>query len=116
MNKHNFFELRGYNKVGLNTFPNMIPYFTGHHSQELVSDNQIKLIFFDDWPLIWKKYSEKGFITSFMEEMARAGLFHYFLNGFVRQPTDYNTRLFHQYIFEDMYNSYCYLDKTETEV
>ena len=111
-----FFELRGYNKVGQNTFPNMIPFLTGHHSRELVSDERLNRINFDDWPIIWKKYSEKGFLTAFLEEMSWCGLFHFNLKGFKAQPTDYQLRPFHMKIMDQKYNYYCYLDKTETEV
>ena len=116
LNKHKFFELRGYNKVGSNTYPNMIPFFTGHHSSELVSDDKLNTIYFDDWPLIWKKYSEKGFITTFLEEMSYCGLFDNNLKGFKAQPTDYQLRPFHMEIRNQKYNYYCYFDKTETQV
>ena len=116
LNKHKFFELRGYNKVGHNTYPNMVPFLTGHFSKELVADDKLHEIFFDEWPLIWKKYSEKGFVTTFLEEMSWCGLFHYNLKGFKNQSTDYQLRPFHNQIQKQKYSYYCYLDRTETEV
>ena len=116
LNKYKFYELRGYNKVGANTFPNMIPFLTGHHSPELVPDKELKNIWFDDWPIIWKKYSEKGFVTAFLEEMSWCGLFHFNLWGFEKKPVDYQVRPWHMEIMNKKYNYYCYLDKTEMEV
>ena len=114
--QNNFYELRGYNKVGQNTFPNMIPYLTGYKPEELVSIDKLREIFFDDWPLIWKKYSEKGFITTFLEEMPLYGLFHYELKGFKNEPTNYFLRPFHREIYNEKYNRFCYVEKTELEV
>ena len=114
--RNGFFDLEGYNKVGANTFPNMIPFLTGRNSRDMVSDKRLKHIYFDDWPIVWKKYSKKGFVTAFLEEMSWCGLFHFNLWGFKKKPTDYQTRPFHMEILEDKYHYYCYLDKTEMEV
>ena len=117
LNKQKFFELRGYNKVGANTYPNMIPFFTGQHSSEIGRNKNLSKIHYDEWPIIWRKYSQKGFITSFLEEMSWCGLFHFFFRlGFLKKPTDYQTRPYHMEIRPEKYNHYCYLDKTETEV
>jgi hypothetical protein len=116
LNKQKFFELRGYNKVGANTFPNMIPFLTGHNANEFVSDEELKNIYFDDWPIVWKEYSKRGFVTAFMEDAPMFGLFHNFLLGFKSKPTDYQTRPFHMEILPEIENKICYLDKLETEV
>ncbi|XP_054164693.1 uncharacterized protein LOC128962340 [Oppia nitens] len=112
---HKFYELYGYNKVGTNTFPNMIPFLTGHRPDDLVSDDKLRSIYFDDWPLIWKDYRNHGFLTAFLEEMSWCGLFHFNLNGFLHKPTDYQTRPFHMEIMDEKYNYYCYNDMTETQ-
>ena len=116
LKEHHFYELRGYTKVGTNTFPNMIPFLTGQHYTELTTDQKLKYIYFDDWPIIWRNYSSKGFVTAFLEEMSTFGLFHFNLKGFRGQTTDYMLRPFHRKIKEQKYDDYCYLDKTETEV
>ena len=117
MKKYNFHELRGYTKVGQNTFPNMIPFLTGHHWQELEPNpNVLQNMYFDDWPIIWKDYSRKGFVTLFVEEMSNYGLFHFNRKGFTVKPTDYQSRPFHMLIRKDKHNKYCYKWKTETEV
>ena len=52
LKEHHFYELQGYNKVGANTFPNMILFLTGHNSQKFVSDDRLTSIFFDEWLII----------------------------------------------------------------
>ncbi|XP_054164704.1 uncharacterized protein LOC128962351 [Oppia nitens] len=112
---HEFYELYGYNKVGSNTFPNMIPFLTGHRPDELVHHRKLGSIYFDDWPLIWKDYRNHGFLTAYLEEMSWCGLFYFNLNGFLHKPTDYQTRPYHLEIIKEKYNYYCYNDKTETQ-
>jgi len=114
--KHHFYELRGYNKVGLNTWPNFVPLLTGFFDTELVSYVNRSKIFFDDWPIIWKKFASKGFRTIFTEEMAGYGLFTWQKKGFRFKPTDYYLRPFTTNIQSKKYLEYCYNGKLETEV
>jgi hypothetical protein len=113
---HNFFELKGYNSVGANTWPNMIPFFTGFFPQELVKEEMRGKIFFDNWPIIWKKFGAKGFRTLFTEEMAPYGLFTYEKKGFRYRPADYYLRPFTRSIQPHKYSKYCYNGKLESEV
>ena len=59
-------ELKAYNRVGLNTFPNMIPLLTGHYVDDFGDDRFRSHI--DDLPLIWKRYSRRGYRTLFVED------------------------------------------------
>jgi hypothetical protein len=79
---HKFYELKGYNKVGANTWPNMIQFLTGLFANELVPGIKRGKSFFDNWPLIWKKFRNKEFCTLFIEEMAKHGLFNWEKKGF----------------------------------
>ena len=110
-----FIELKGYTKVGSNTFPNMVPLLTGYHSDEL-RDKYPDNVPYDEWPIIWYNYSKKGFVTAFVEETPINGLFSYYGKGFRNRPTDYETRPFHMEIRSDKYNEFCYKDRTETQV
>ena len=114
--QHDFYELRGYNKVGQNTFPNMIPFLLGRHENEMVKPGQLMKTKFGEWPIIWKNYSSKGFMTTFVEEMGSKGLFQFKGQGFKKKPTDYETRPFHMEIRSQKYNRFCYRDRSETEV
>ena len=116
LTEQKFIELKGYTKLGLNTFPNMVPFLTGYHSDELIKGKDLMKISFEEWPIIWKNYSKKGFVTAFVEEMSRFGLFQFKRKGFRSKPTDYATRPFHMVIENDKYNQFCYKDKTETQV
>jgi hypothetical protein len=114
--KHNFYQLRGYNKVGLNTWPNFVPLLTGFFDTELVTYANRSKIFFDNWPIIWKEFAHKGFRTIFTEEMAEFGLFTWQKKGFKYRPTDYYLRPFTRSIKSQKYLNFCYNGKMETEV
>ena len=116
LRKNNFSELLGYNKLGQNTFPNMVPFLTGYHAKELQAGMDLMKVNFEEWPIIWKNYSKEGFVTVFVEEMASYGLFRYHGRGFSKKPTDYSTRPFHMEIHNQRNNKFCYKDKTETQV
>lgn len=82
-------ELLGYNKVGDNTFPNLIPVLTGYSEEELSQQCWKNEGHFDNCSFIWNDYKDKGFITSFGEDSAWMGIFNYVRKGFMKQPTDY---------------------------
>lgn len=88
-------EMLGYNKVGDNTFPNLIPVFSG------LSDSELEHICwpnsdtaFDECPFIWKNFKEYGFVTGFGEDASKIGLFNYLRIGFRKQPTDFYFQAF----------------------
>lgn len=83
-------ELLGYNKVGDNTFPNLIPVLTGLNESELkVNCWPNRTSRFDSCPFIWKKFEGKGYETAFGEDASWMGIFNYERRGFKRQPTRY---------------------------
>ncbi|KAL7635805.1 UNVERIFIED_CONTAM: hypothetical protein RMT77_013622 [Armadillidium vulgare] len=94
-------EYKGYNKIGLNTFPNTIALLTGNLWDEdfaqkcykTFEDNATKLQFpFDNCPFIWKDFKRFGYITALMEDRQDMATFHYNKVGFKMQPTDYYLR------------------------
>ena len=86
--KFDYIDLKGFNKVQDNTFPNNIVLLTGHLKEEI---EWTKPMFFDRVDLIWKDYSKKGFVTAFAEDCTSLALFHTYgiKRGFQKQPTDY---------------------------
>lgn len=88
-------EMYGYNKVGDNTYPNLIPLLTGLSEDELNGACQSSTnasIHFDNCHFIWDDYRAKGYGNLFAEDSAMLSLFNYFKNGFEKQPTDYYFR------------------------
>lgn len=87
-------DIVGYNKIGDNTFPNVMTILTGLSYYELVNHTCMpnrghKL---DDCPFIWKNYSQKGYVTFHLEDLAWVGTFRFTRTGFVQEPTDiYNS-------------------------
>ncbi|XP_029343943.1 uncharacterized protein LOC103308741 isoform X1 [Acyrthosiphon pisum] len=86
-------EMKGYNKVEDNTFPNVVPALTGMSIEELKincwpeNDN-----FFDKCHFVWDDYKNANFSTIFAEDSTIIGTFNYFKSGFFKQPTDHYLR------------------------
>ncbi|KAH8334452.1 hypothetical protein KR059_010403 [Drosophila kikkawai] len=82
-------EFWGYNKVGVNAYPNLIPMLTGlseAESQEYWSRKRE----LDDLPFIWKDYKAAGYNTSLGEDSAPYSMFYAGKPGFARKTTDHN--------------------------
>ena len=87
-------ELTGYNKVGDNTFVNIVPLLTGE-TPEALGFPETRLLMqkpMDHMPLIWKNFSRLGYLTAFIEDAPYISTFNYVKRGFTQQPTDYYLR------------------------
>lgn len=85
----NAFELFGYNKIGDNTYPNLIAILTGLEIGELTSTCLSREeATFDGCHFIWDFYKDRGYNTVFAEDWNMAGLFNFNRPGFLTQPTD----------------------------
>ncbi|XP_041981377.1 uncharacterized protein LOC121734794 [Aricia agestis] len=88
-------ELFGYNKVGDNTFPNLIPMLLGISEKELKTTcTPRKKSTFDNCPFVWEQYRETGYYTAFGEDTSWLGTFNYVKPGFLSGPTDYYIHTF----------------------
>ncbi|XP_002132842.3 uncharacterized protein [Drosophila pseudoobscura] len=67
-NEMSYVEFWGYNKVGLNTFPNLIAMLTGESAEENVKYWK-KTQRMDNCPLIWKDFKRAGYNTSFAQKL-----------------------------------------------
>ncbi|XP_046470558.1 uncharacterized protein [Neodiprion pinetum] len=86
-------EMMGYNKVGDNTFPNLVPVLTGLSEEELtIACWTTKKKPFDDCPFIWSNFSAAGYRTVLGEDACSMTVFNYLKSGFRNQPTDYYLR------------------------
>ncbi|KAG0432972.1 hypothetical protein HPB47_020348 [Ixodes persulcatus] len=78
------FELVAYNKIGENTFPNLMALLSGLSEEEVASMTKNRT--FDHVPFLWTTFKRKGYQTVFMEEMPEWPLFiHPAKKGFRRQ-------------------------------
>ncbi|XP_066157418.1 uncharacterized protein [Euwallacea fornicatus] len=83
-------ELLGYNKVGDNTFPNLVPVLSGFFEEELkVTCWPNSKTHFDDCPFIWKEFHQYDYVTAIGEDCSPIGTFNYLKHGFKKQPGDY---------------------------
>ncbi|XP_034670041.1 uncharacterized protein LOC117902630 [Drosophila subobscura] len=90
-----WFELQGYNKVGDNTFPNLLAVLAGHSPNTLSKKcNVSKIGCLDRVPFIWKRFKRSNYTTAFAEDCKGINTFNYLLPGFQVQPVDYYLRPF----------------------
>lgn len=89
-------DLQGMNKVDDNTYPNIVALLMGLSLQEVEShdcqDEGNPLARLDICPLIWRNFSNEGYVTAYGEDSPNVGSFHHNLPGFVEEPTDYYNR------------------------
>ncbi|OQR72076.1 hypothetical protein BIW11_10599 [Tropilaelaps mercedesae] len=86
--------LRSHHKVGDNTFPNIITILSGDRRVHPADTPDMKQDYFDDWPLIWKRFSKEGYETLYAEDFPQFSTFNYLANGFSRPPTHHYLRPF----------------------
>ena len=88
--ENNIFYER-YNKIGENTYPNIVPTFTGlildspeeyNNSYEMGYFRNIDSTFHDNLPFIWHEYEKIGYLSTFNEEKTKIGMFKLKRNGF----------------------------------
>lgn len=88
-------DMLGYNKVGYNTLPNLVPMLTGLKDREMHKlCNPSYKSTFDNCPFIWKRYKQAGYYTAYVEDCTNYATFNYLKRGFAGTPTDYYTRTF----------------------
>ena len=118
--ENDFVDMRGYTKIGRNTFPNAMAFLGGMYADSkkwpcwLPEKNPM-----DGCPIIWKDFEKSNYVTAFMEDAPGMAIFNYFKIGFVQQPTDYYSRTMAISYGNPYYGgSYgkCISGKTETEV
>lgn len=91
----NAIEFSSFLKVGENTLPNLVPIFTGLRGRQEESNkmkaelNKDKNGYYDHYPMIWKQFQHKGYVTSYIEDYSHIGTFHYSGNGFKKKPVNF---------------------------
>ncbi|KAK0407693.1 hypothetical protein QR680_003536 [Steinernema hermaphroditum] len=97
MKKMGFVDFNGHVKVADNTYPNWVAILTGKQGTKMPDfPNELPddlNMFYDDFPMIWNKFSEQGYATFFGEDRPDMGTFNYQgCCGFKFQPTDHYFR------------------------
>ncbi|XP_040154412.1 uncharacterized protein LOC120895280 isoform X1 [Anopheles arabiensis] len=88
-----WFELKGYNKIDDNTYPNLMAILTGYNNSLAYSIcNPKKVGQLEECPFMWKYFADSGYATAYAEDEAGINTFNYHKYGFVAQPTDHYFR------------------------
>ncbi|XP_046660865.1 uncharacterized protein LOC124354454 isoform X1 [Homalodisca vitripennis] len=80
--------LLGFNKVGENTFPNLVPMLTGRASAWGAYYH------YENWPFVWKQFADEGAATMYSEDLPQFNMFDYLSTGLQHQPTVHYMRTF----------------------
>ena len=110
-------EMSGYNKVGENTFPNMVPLLTGKFVSELGWNNSMIHQPFDIYDYVWNNFSAAGYRTLFAEDNPSLALFR--RKGFNNPPTDYYFKPLALSMEKQssLWNQgHCFTDRHETDI
>ncbi|KAH8393670.1 hypothetical protein KR200_009163, partial [Drosophila serrata] len=93
VNRPGWYEMQGYNKIGDNTYPNLMAVLTGHSEKGAEEVCDVTLAgCLDTLPFIWKRFKNASYMTAFAEDCESINTFNYMQAGFIKQPTDYYLR------------------------
>lgn len=89
LSKH-FIEMKGYTKIGDNTFPNFMALLTGFTPYQSYKKCRPTLKdALDQCPMIWYSYRQNGYITAYAEDNTPIMTFNFLKKGFTNPPTDF---------------------------
>ncbi|XP_053945263.1 uncharacterized protein LOC128854859 [Anastrepha ludens] len=95
LQNNRWFEMQGYNKVGDNTFPNLMALMASYNSTTATDKCKPKSVGGLNKPicnLIWNNFKQFGYKTAYAEDIYAMSTFNYFKKGFQQSPTDYYLR------------------------
>lgn len=92
LKKHRWIYYKAYNKVGYNTFPNIMAILTGLSLQSIKRVGNLKTNFLDTYNMIWKDFQRLGYVTAYAEDQANMNTFTFGKRGFKQPPTDFYFR------------------------
>nr|XP_022906055.1 uncharacterized protein LOC111417886 [Onthophagus taurus] len=107
----NWIEYKGYNKVGENTFPNLMALLTGRNMSGVYENcNPYHVGLLDRCNYIWKNFSDSNYVTAYIEDAISISTFTFLKKGFLNPPTDYYFKPYMtaaedlgKYLLDDMY-------------
>ncbi|XP_044754164.1 uncharacterized protein LOC123313370 [Coccinella septempunctata] len=92
--ENGFVEMKGYNKIDDNTFPNFVALLTGLNKQQTreIHCTGRKIDELNNCPMIWYNFSSAGYATAYGEDWGTISTFNFFKKGFTKAPTDFYLR------------------------
>jgi hypothetical protein len=87
-----FYDLKGYTKIGDNTFPNWMAILTGKAWTQIYEHCDPKKNKMSNCDTMWDKFSDLGYITAYAEDESSIGTFNYNRKGFASPPTGFYMR------------------------
>lgn len=100
-----WFDMPGFNRVADNTYPNVMPVFTGlkiFDNNDPCRGNEDGGL--DKCPFIWKQMKDLGYVTAYAEDF-RIKSFNYNKKGFWKPPTDFYFKPFYMALQSKLDNS-----------
>ncbi|EDW53258.1 GM12729 [Drosophila sechellia] len=96
LTRDGWFEQQGYNKIGDNTFPNLLAILTGYNPESAIERvcNWHEDGCLDRTPFIWHYFRNASYLTAYAEDETGMNTFNYLKPGFLEQPTDFYLRPF----------------------
>lgn len=93
LQSHGWVEMKGYNKIADNTYPNLMAVLTGIDGElSYEACLPIKIGRLDNCSFIWKKFREGNYTTAYGEDEYTISTFNFRKVGFREPPTDYYMR------------------------
>ncbi|KAH8410025.1 hypothetical protein KR009_004260, partial [Drosophila setifemur] len=95
VSQEGWFEMEGYNKVGDNTFSNLLVMLTGRSPRryrgfcDLRTPGCLDVVSF-----LWNHFHNAGYLTVFAEDLPSMPTFQYVKRGFLHQPVNFYLRPF----------------------
>ena len=80
------YVFEGHTKVGENTYPNNVPFLMGRKAYT----SEMPYPTLDDYPFVWKNFSDIGYVTYYAEDSPQMSIFM----GFKNAPCDHYPRRF----------------------
>lgn len=76
--ENKWLELKGYNKMGDNTFPNLMAFLTGQNqTQAYLKCKPLMPYGLDNCSLIWYNFRDAGYVTAYGEDYGSISTFNY---------------------------------------
>lgn len=88
-----WFEMKGYNKMGDNTYPNLMAVLTGYNltwAYNVCKPTTMGSL--NKCPFVWQDFARAGYATGYAEDETAINTFNYNKEGFAAAPVDYYGR------------------------